>query len=107
MKFLHLLKYIHAVFPKTDLHSQASQDLHARLEAALEQVDTFQHLLQERDAEQTELEQMIREVQKESREVQKALEESVGDSCRYHCSLKLISRYTSIKARLLFVTIVL
>ncbi|XP_013866473.1 rootletin isoform X2 [Austrofundulus limnaeus] len=66
-------------------------DLHARLEAALEQVDTFHDLLQERDAEKMELEQMIQEVQKESQEVQKALEESIRDSCRSHCSLELIS----------------
>lgn len=69
------------------------QDLHGRLDAALEQVDTLRDHLQERDAERRELEQSIQEARRESQEAKKALEESLRDSNRYHCSLKLISRY--------------
>lgn len=67
------------------------------MEAALKQADTFHNRLQEKDAEKMKLEQMIQDIQRESDEAKKALEESLKNCSREHCSLELISRYAMIK----------
>ena len=69
------------------------QDLHGCLDAALEQVDTLRHHLQEREIERRELELKIQEVEREMQEAKKASEERLRESNRYCRSLELISRY--------------
>lgn len=70
------------------------QDLRGCLDAALEQVETLRNHLQRGETERRQLEQKIQEVRRENQEAKKALEESLRDSNRYHCSLELITRYT-------------
>ncbi|XP_034438966.1 rootletin isoform X1 [Hippoglossus hippoglossus] len=72
-------------------HQKQTQDLHGCLDAALEQVDTLRHHLQEREIERRELEQKIQEVEREMQEAKKASEESLRESNRYCRSLELIS----------------
>ncbi|MED6266669.1 hypothetical protein CHARACLAT_004383 [Characodon lateralis] len=71
-------------------HLQESQEMDARLKAALVQVDTFKDQLQQKYAERTKLEKTIQDIQREHQEAKKALEESLKENKRSRCTLELI-----------------
>lgn len=79
------------------------QELRGRLDAAVEQADALRKRLQGRDTENTNLEQRIQEVAKESQEARRALEEALrNSSSRSRRSLELVSRYLPVSTMLMW-----
>nr|XP_057928909.1 rootletin [Doryrhamphus excisus] len=72
-------------------HQKQAQDLHGRLDVALEQVDVLQGQLQKSDSAKRELAMRIQEVKKESQEAKNALDECLRESESSRSLLEIIS----------------
>ncbi|XP_053708808.1 rootletin isoform X2 [Synchiropus splendidus] len=72
-------------------HQRQNQELQECLNAALEEANTLQNRLLEKNSQTKELEQRIQELTTEYQEAKKALQENLRDRESCHCSLELIS----------------